>query len=120
MLIPIADRLKKVNMQIITMPVPAQDGITRDNVTVRVDAVIYSRLRIRCVWLSFMGGAQGLRNTRGHGLSLQTVEQEAMEALATASLLMRALDRAEKRLPQKRSKPPIQKLPAGIGGAASR
>ena len=40
-LIPIADRLEKVNMQIITMPVPAQDGITRDNVTVRVDAVIY-------------------------------------------------------------------------------
>src|SRR3954447_16099425 len=41
MLIPIADRLEKVNMQIITLPVPAQDGITRDNVTVRVDAVIY-------------------------------------------------------------------------------
>jgi regulator of protease activity HflC (stomatin/prohibitin superfamily) len=40
-LIPIADRLQKVNMQIITMPVPAQDGITRDNVTVRVDAVVY-------------------------------------------------------------------------------
>ena len=36
---PIADRLRKVNMQIITQPVPAQDGITRDNVTVRVDAV---------------------------------------------------------------------------------
>ncbi|MGH3846771.1 MAG: SPFH domain-containing protein, partial [Pseudonocardiaceae bacterium] len=41
---PIADRLQKVNMQIITMPVPAQDGITRDNVTVRVDAVIYFRV----------------------------------------------------------------------------
>jgi hypothetical protein len=41
MLMPIADRLDRVNMQIITMPVPAQDGITRDNVTVRVDAVIY-------------------------------------------------------------------------------
>ncbi|MGP4058320.1 SPFH domain-containing protein [Mycobacterium sp. 4D054] len=40
-LVPIADRLQKVNVQIITMPVPAQDGITRDNVTVRVDAVIY-------------------------------------------------------------------------------
>jgi regulator of protease activity HflC (stomatin/prohibitin superfamily) len=40
-LVPVADRLEKVNMQIITMPVPAQDGITRDNVTVRVDAVIY-------------------------------------------------------------------------------
>ncbi|OHV06802.1 SPFH domain-containing protein [Mycobacterium talmoniae] len=43
-LIPVADRLEKVNMQIITMPVPAQDGITRDNVTVRVDAVIYFRV----------------------------------------------------------------------------
>ncbi|MGA8546077.1 MAG: SPFH domain-containing protein [Mycobacterium sp.] len=41
LLMPIADRLQRVNMQIITMPVPAQDGITRDNVTVRVDAVIY-------------------------------------------------------------------------------
>jgi regulator of protease activity HflC (stomatin/prohibitin superfamily) len=44
MLIPIADRIQKVNMQIVTMPVPAQDGITRDNVTVRVDAVIYFRV----------------------------------------------------------------------------
>jgi len=35
------DRLQKVNMQIVTMPVPAQDGITRDNVTVKVDAVVY-------------------------------------------------------------------------------
>ena len=44
MLMPVADRLQKVNMQIITMPVPAQDGITRDNVTVRVDAVIYFKV----------------------------------------------------------------------------
>jgi len=41
---PIADRMRKVNMQIITQPVPAQDGITRDNVTVRVDAVLYYRV----------------------------------------------------------------------------
>jgi regulator of protease activity HflC (stomatin/prohibitin superfamily) len=41
LLVPFVDRLDKVNMQIITMPVPAQDGITRDNVTVRVDAVVY-------------------------------------------------------------------------------
>jgi regulator of protease activity HflC (stomatin/prohibitin superfamily) len=44
MLIPIVDRLQKVNMQIITLPVPAQDGITCDNVTVRVDAVIYFKV----------------------------------------------------------------------------
>jgi regulator of protease activity HflC (stomatin/prohibitin superfamily) len=43
-LMPVADRLRKVNMQIITMAVPAQEGITRDNVTVRVDAVVYFRV----------------------------------------------------------------------------
>jgi len=41
---PIGDRLVKVNKQIIAMGVPAQDGITRDNVTVRVDAVVYFRV----------------------------------------------------------------------------
>ncbi|MFI9583068.1 slipin family protein [Streptomyces sp. NPDC052236] len=44
LIVPIIDRLHKINMQIVTMPVPAQDGITRDNVTVRVDAVIYFKV----------------------------------------------------------------------------
>ncbi len=44
LLAPVADRLHKVNMQIVTMPIPAQEGITRDNVTVRVDAVVYYRV----------------------------------------------------------------------------
>jgi regulator of protease activity HflC (stomatin/prohibitin superfamily) len=44
MLIPVVDRMTKVNVQVITMPVPAQEGITRDNVTVRVDAVVYFRV----------------------------------------------------------------------------
>jgi regulator of protease activity HflC (stomatin/prohibitin superfamily) len=43
-LVPVADRMQKVNMQIVTMPVPAQEGITRDNVTVRVDAVVYFKV----------------------------------------------------------------------------
>src|SRR5215217_844720 len=41
---PFADRMHKVNMQIVTMAVPAQEGITRDNVTVKVDAVVYFRV----------------------------------------------------------------------------
>jgi regulator of protease activity HflC (stomatin/prohibitin superfamily) len=44
MLIPVVDRMKRVNMQVVTLPVPAQDGITKDNVTVRVDAVVYYRV----------------------------------------------------------------------------
>ena len=43
-IVPVLDRLRRVNMQIVTMPVPAQEGITRDNVTVRVDAVVYFRV----------------------------------------------------------------------------
>ena len=42
--VPIVERLQKVNMQIVAMAVPAQEGITRDNVTVRVDAVVYFRV----------------------------------------------------------------------------
>jgi regulator of protease activity HflC (stomatin/prohibitin superfamily) len=41
---PVGDRMQKVNMQIVAMAVPGQDGITRDNVTVRVDAVVYFRV----------------------------------------------------------------------------
>jgi regulator of protease activity HflC (stomatin/prohibitin superfamily) len=44
MLMPIVDRMTKVNVQVVTLPVPAQEGITRDNVTVKVDAVVYFRV----------------------------------------------------------------------------
>ncbi|MFG2787538.1 slipin family protein [Streptomyces sp. NPDC048419] len=44
MIVPFVERLQKVNMQVVTMPVPAQEGITRDNVTVRVDAVVYFKV----------------------------------------------------------------------------
>ncbi len=40
-IVPIIDRMVKVNLQIVTLNVPPQDVITRDNVTVRVDAVVY-------------------------------------------------------------------------------
>jgi regulator of protease activity HflC (stomatin/prohibitin superfamily) len=38
------DRMRKVNLQTVAMNVPPQDVITRDNVTLRVDAVVYSRV----------------------------------------------------------------------------
>ncbi|MFI8905335.1 slipin family protein [Streptomyces albidoflavus] len=44
LVVPIVDRLHKVSLQIITLPIPAQEGITRDNVTVRVDAVVYFKV----------------------------------------------------------------------------
>jgi regulator of protease activity HflC (stomatin/prohibitin superfamily) len=41
LLIPLIDRMVKFSLRTITMDVPPQDVITRDNVTVRVNAVIY-------------------------------------------------------------------------------
>ena len=41
---PFTDRLRKVNMQMIVATVPAQEAITRDNVTLKVDAVVYYRV----------------------------------------------------------------------------
>jgi regulator of protease activity HflC (stomatin/prohibitin superfamily) len=43
-LIPMVDRLVKVNLQLVTFDVPSQDIITRDNVSVKVDAVVYFRV----------------------------------------------------------------------------
>lgn len=41
LLIPIVDRMVKVSLRTFTMDVPPQDVITKDNVTVKVNAVIY-------------------------------------------------------------------------------
>jgi regulator of protease activity HflC (stomatin/prohibitin superfamily) len=43
-LIPVIDKMVKVSLRLVTMDVPAQDVITRDNVSVKVNAVIYFRV----------------------------------------------------------------------------
>ncbi len=43
-LIPIVDRMVKVSLRTVVMDVPPQDVITRDNVSVQVNAVIYFRI----------------------------------------------------------------------------
>jgi regulator of protease activity HflC (stomatin/prohibitin superfamily) len=43
LLIPMIDRLTKVSLRLVTMDVPPQDVITRDNVSIKVSAVIYFR-----------------------------------------------------------------------------
>jgi regulator of protease activity HflC (stomatin/prohibitin superfamily) len=43
-IIPFIDRMRKVDTRVVTMNVPAQEVITRDNVTVKVDAVVYQRV----------------------------------------------------------------------------
>ncbi|MGE5841196.1 MAG: SPFH domain-containing protein, partial [Deltaproteobacteria bacterium] len=43
-LIPVIDKMVKVSLRLVTMDVPPQDVITRDNVSVKVNAVIYFRV----------------------------------------------------------------------------
>lgn len=43
-IIPFIDRMVKVDLRVVTMDVPSQDVITKDNVTVRVNAVVYFRV----------------------------------------------------------------------------
>ena len=44
LLIPLIDKMVKIPLRVVTMDVPPQDVITKDNVTVRVNAVVYFRV----------------------------------------------------------------------------
>jgi regulator of protease activity HflC (stomatin/prohibitin superfamily) len=43
-LVPFIERMQKIDLRVVTLDVPAQEVITRDNVTVRVNAVAYFRV----------------------------------------------------------------------------
>jgi len=43
-LIPVIDKMVKVSLRLVTMDVPEQDVITKDNVSIKVNAVIYFRV----------------------------------------------------------------------------
>ncbi len=44
MIIPLLDRLRKIDMRTITHNVPGQDVITKDNISLSVDGIIYLRV----------------------------------------------------------------------------
>src|SRR4030042_4367917 len=44
LLIPIVDRMVKVSLRLVTFDVPPQDVITRQNVSIKVNAVLYFRV----------------------------------------------------------------------------
>jgi regulator of protease activity HflC (stomatin/prohibitin superfamily) len=69
---PITSRLRKVNMQIIVAPVPAQEGITRDNVTVRVDAVVYYRV---------VDPVKAIINVQDYSYAVSQVAQTSLRAV---------------------------------------
>ncbi len=43
-LIPVIEKMQKIDLRVVTMDVPSQDIITKDNVTVKVNGVVYFRV----------------------------------------------------------------------------
>lgn len=44
LIIPFVEQLRKIDQRVVTMDIPTQDVITRDNVTIKVNAVLYFRV----------------------------------------------------------------------------
>ena len=44
LLIPFVDKIVKVDLRVVTLDIPTQDVITRDNVSVKINAVVYFRV----------------------------------------------------------------------------
>jgi regulator of protease activity HflC (stomatin/prohibitin superfamily) len=86
-IIPGVDHLNHVSVQIITMPVPAQEGITRDNVTVRVDAVVYFRVH---------DPIQATVNVQDYQFAVSQVAQTSLRSIIGKSDLDDLLSNREK------------------------
>ncbi len=86
-LIPVVDRMRRVNMQVVTMPVPAQDGITRDNVTVRVDAVVYFRV---------IDPVRAVVEVQDYGFAIAQVAQTSLRSIIGKSELDDLLSNRER------------------------
>lgn len=71
-MVPIADRMQKVNMQTVAMNVPAQEGITEDNVSVRVDAVVYFRV---------IDPVKAIVNVQNYGYAVSQVAQTSLRSV---------------------------------------
>jgi len=85
-LIPVVDRMKRVNVQVVTMPVPAQDGITRDNVTVRVDAVVYFKV---------IDPLRAVVEVQDYGFAIAQVAQTSLRSIIGKSELDELLSNRE-------------------------
>jgi regulator of protease activity HflC (stomatin/prohibitin superfamily) len=79
---PLFDRLQKVNMQTIAMQVPAQDGITQDNVSVRVDAVVYFRV---------VDPVKAVVNVQNYNWAIQQVSQTSLRSVIGKSDMQQLL-----------------------------
>ena len=83
---PFTSRLVKVNMQIAVVGVPAQETITRDNVTLKVDAVVYYRV---------VDPLKAIINVQNYHLAVSQVAQTSLRAVTGRSNMDQLLSERE-------------------------
>src|ERR1700684_2093203 len=84
---PFTDRLRKVNMQIIVAAVPGQEAITRDNVTVKVDAVVYYRV---------VDPVKAIINVQDYAFAVSQVAQTSLRSVIGQSDMDQVLSERDK------------------------
>ena len=84
---PFTDRLRKVNMQIVAAAVPSQEAITRDNVTLRVDAVVYYRV---------VDPLKAIINVQNYGYAVSQVAQTSLRSVIGQSDMDQLLSERDK------------------------
>ncbi len=84
---PFADRLRKINMQVIVASVPGQEAITRDNVTLKVDAVVYYRV---------VDAVKAAINVQDYAYAVSQVAQTSLRAVIGQSDLDQLLSERDK------------------------
>ena len=83
---PFTSRLTKVNMQIAVASVPAQETITRDNVTLKVDAVVYYRV---------VDPLKAIINVQNYQFAVSQVAQTSLRAVTGRSNMDQLLSERE-------------------------
>jgi regulator of protease activity HflC (stomatin/prohibitin superfamily) len=84
---PFTSKLRKVNMQIVVAAVPGQEAITRDNVTLRVDAVVYYRV---------IDPYKAIINVQNYTFAVSQVAQTSLRSVIGQSDMDQLLSEREK------------------------
>jgi regulator of protease activity HflC (stomatin/prohibitin superfamily) len=86
-IVPVMERMQKVNQQTVTLDVPGQDGITQDNVSVRVDAVVYFRV---------IDPVKAIVNVQNYGYAVSKVAQTSLRSVIGQADMQELLGEREK------------------------
>src|SRR5215472_8120830 len=87
LLIPIVDRMVKVDLRTITLNIPPQEVITKDNVPVRVNAVAYFRI---------VDGKQAIVQVENFMVATSQIAQTTLRSVLGQHLLDELLSEREK------------------------